>query len=221
MDDARATTGGSRATTGGWRATVAGLLAGALGFVAVLAVTALRQRDRAADTADFVDALAVAFGPGAGSVLSGIADWLEPDPAQVVAWFAYASHRVPLDVDAEAFGNAVHRSVDVQSLSVWDGALAYLPPVVLFGAGAAVVALAEVDRLSRAWQPGLAVAAGYVAAAVLTLRVATYERSLGVASVTVGPDPVTVALHTTAYALVFGLAGALAVAVAQSQVGEA
>ena len=221
MDEDRTRAGGSRATAGGWRATAAGLVAGALAFGSVLAVTALRQRDRATDATDFAEALAAAFGPEAGRVLSGVADWLEPDPGQVLAWFAYASHRVPLDVDAEAFGTAVHRSVDVQSLSVWDGTLAYVPPVVLFGAGAAVVALAEVDRLSRAWKPGLAVAVGYVAAALLTLRVATYERSLGVASVTVAPDPVTVGLHATAYALGFGLAGAFAVAVAQSAVGEA
>jgi len=219
MDDDPATTDGST-TAGEWRATVAGLLAGALGFVAVLAVTALRQRTRATDTADFVDALAAVFGPGAGRVLAGIADWLEPDPAQVVAWFAYASHRIPLEVDAEAFGNAARRSVDVQSLSVWDGALVYLPPVVLFGTGAAVVALVEVDRPSRAWQPGLAVAVGYLAAGLLTLRYASYERSLGVASLTVAPDPVTAALHTAAYALVFGLGGAAAVALAQSPVRD-
>lgn len=220
MDDDRAPAAGSHATTGGWRATAAGLVAGALGFAAVLAVTALRQRDAATGTTDFADALAASFGPDAGRVLSGLADWLEPDPAQVVAWLAYASHRVPLQVDGEAFGNAVHRTVDVQSLSVWDGALAYVPPVVLFGAGAAVVAIAEIDRPSLAWQPGLAVTAGYVAAAILALRAASYERSLGVASLTVAPDPVTAALHTAAYALVFGLGGALSVAAAQSQVGD-
>jgi hypothetical protein len=186
----------------------------------VFGVTAVRQRDRATGTTDFVDALAAAFGPNAGRVLSGLADWLEPDPLQVVAWFAYASHRIPLEVDAEAFGNAAHRTVDVQSLSVWDSALVALPPVVLFGAGAAVVAVVELDRLSRAWQPGLAVAAGYVAAALLALRVARYERSLGVASVAVAPDPVTVAVHAGAYAVGFGVAGALAVAAVLSELAD-
>jgi len=218
MDDNRPTADGSSAADGRLAA-VAGLLAGGLGFAAVFGLTAVRQSGRADET-DFADAVAAAFGPDAGRVLSGLADWLEPDPTQVVAWFTYASHRIPLQVDAEAFGNAVHRTVDVQSLSVWDGALASLPPVVLVAAGVAVVALAGVDRLSRAWQPGLALATGYVAAALLALRVAGYERDLGVASLTVAPEPSTVALHTAAYALVFGLGGALAAAVAQSALGD-
>lgn len=204
----------------GWRAAAAGLVAGALGFAAVFGVTASRQRDQATAATDFSDALAAAFGPDAGRVLSGLADWLEPDPTQVLAWFTYGSHRVPLRVDAEAFGNAASRSVDVQSLSIWDGVLAYVPPVVLVVAGAAVVALQSVDRLSRAWQPGVGVAAGYVAAALLAVRYARYERSLGVASLSVAVDPVTVALHTAAYALVFGLAGSLAVAAGQSQLRD-
>jgi hypothetical protein len=210
MDDART-------LARGWWPTAAGAVAGALAFGAVVAATFVRQRDEAGDVAAFVDSLAASFGPDAGRVLAGLADWLEPDPTQVVAWFAYASHRVPLELDAEAFGNTAHRTVDVQSLSVWDGALAYAPPVALFGAGAAVVVLAGVRRPSRAWQPGLGVVAGYVATALLALRTAGYERSLGVAELTIAPDPVTVALHTAVYALVFGFGGAVVVALARVQ----
>ncbi|SEV91329.1 hypothetical protein [Halobacterium jilantaiense] len=219
MDADRATADGSSGTDG-WLAAAAGLVAGALGFAAVFGVTALQQRDRAAREPDFADALAAAFGSDAGRVLSGIADWLEPDPTQVVAWVTYASHRIPLRVDAEAFGNTARRTVDVQSLSVWSDFLAYLPPVVLFAAGVAVVGLAGVDRLSRAWQPGVAVAAGYVAAALVAFRAASYERSLGVAALAVAPDPVTVALHTAAYAVVFGLGGALAAAIVRSALAD-
>jgi len=211
----------ARTLARGWWPTAAGAVAGALAFAAVVAAALVRQRDEAGETAAFVDSLAASFGPDAGRVLAGLADWLEPDPTQVVAWFAYASHRVPLELDAEAFGNTARRTVDVQSLSVWDGALAYAPPAALLAAGAAVVVLAGVRRPSRAWQPGLGVAAGYVAAALLALRVAGYERSLGVASVTIAPDPVTVGLHTAAYALAFGLGGAVAAALVRARLAGA
>lgn len=212
MDDART-------LARDWWPTAAGLVAGTLAFGAVAAAALLRQRDEASDVSAFVDSLAASFGPDAGRVLAGLADYLEPDPAQVVAWFAYASHRVPLELDAEAFGNTASRTVDVQSLSVWDGALAYAPPAALFAA-AAVVVLAGVRRPARAWVPGLGVAAGYVAAALFALRFAGYERSLGIAEVTVAPDPVTVALHTAAYALVFGTGAALVVAFARRRLAD-
>lgn len=202
-----------------WFPTVAGVVAGALAFGAVAVAAFLRQRNEADDVSAFVDSLAASFGPDAGRVVASIADYLEPDPSQVVAWFTYASHRVPLELDAEAFGNTASRTVDVQSLSVWDGVLAYAPPAALVAAAVVVAVLAGVRRPARAWQPGLGVVAGYVATALLALRVAGYERSLGIAEVTIAPDPVTVALHTAVYALVFGAGGVVLVAFVRRQFG--
>jgi hypothetical protein len=203
-----------------WRATAVGVAAGAVGFVAVYAATFVVQRDEVAGASDFVDSVAAALGPDAGGVVRALADFLEPDPGQVVAWLAYAAHRVPLELDADALGSSLTRTVDVQALPIWDPVLAYVAPVVLFAAGTGVAARRGPPRLAASWLTGFRLAFGYAAAAGVSLRWATYTRDAGIASVRVAPDPVSVVAACALYALAFGTAGAAVATLAASQVRD-
>jgi hypothetical protein len=200
-----------------WRATGTGAVAGALAFAVVYAATFLLERDDAEGAGRFVEDVANAVGPDAGQVVRALADYLEPDPGQVIAWLAYAAHRVPLELDADALGNSVQRTVDVQALPIWDSTLAFVPPLVLLVAGAALAVTRTRPRLAAAWLTGTRLALGYAAVAGISLRWATYTRDAGIASVRVAPNPVTVLLQCGLYALAFGTAGAALAALVASQ----
>lgn len=215
------------------RAVVRGALAGVAAYLVGFLATFALQYDDARESASFLDGVAAALGPDVGRLVRAAAEFLEPDPVQVAGWFFYGAHYVRLRFEAAALGNTVRRTVDVQALPAWDGALVLVPPAVLFATGFLLAARRDEDAkqsdgdatrrdgsrhdgeaprrnggVPDSASTGVSVTLGYAAAAFVGVRWVAYSRDVGVASATLAPDPVTAALHFGGYALAFATAGA-------------
>jgi len=191
-----------------WRATAAGALAGVLAFSVGFAATFAVQYDEVRESAGVVEDVTARLGADGGELFRSVAEWLQPDPVQLVGWFFYGSHYVPLEFRGSLLGNTVHRTVDVQETAVWDSLLVLVPPGVLLLAGFLLAARTADERPVSSPLTGVRIALGYGGTAVAVVSAVSYSRSLGFASMTVGPDPTTVALYCTGYAVAFGTVGA-------------
>ncbi|WP_336037490.1 hypothetical protein [Halobacterium yunchengense] len=189
------------------RATAEGAAVGAGAFAAGLAATFLLQRDALGDSQRVADGVSTAVGPALADALGDVADWLEPDVLEVVAWFYYAAHGVTLDVTAGALGRSAHWTADLRQTPLWDGQLALVPPLALLAAGG-FLAWRHRDREPGAATSGVRVALGYAAAAAVVATAATYTRDAGFATVTLRPPLVAAVAYCAAYALAFGALGA-------------
>ncbi|WP_232702119.1 hypothetical protein [Halobacterium wangiae] len=191
-----------------WRATAEGALAGVLAFCVGYAATLAVQYDEVRESAAVVDEVAALLGADTGGIFRGVAEWLQPDSVQLVGWFFYGSHYVPLEFHGSVLGSTVRRSVDVQETPVWDSLLVLVPPAVLLATGLLLAARFADERPASSLLTGIRIALGYGVTAVTIVSAVSYSRSVGFAAVTVGPNLVTVALYCTGYALAFGTVGA-------------
>lgn len=193
------------------RRTSVGALYGVGAFLAGYAATLLLQYDKV-DTSDQLLAdIGALLGPTLGRVFAEVADWIQPDPLQVVGWFFYNSHYVPLEIRATALGQHATASVSLRQTPLWTSALVLVPPVVLLFAGY-LFARRQHETGAGSTSPlesGARIAVGYAATGAFGSAAVAYSRDAGIAAVAMGPQLTTAALYCGGYALLFGTLGGL------------